>query len=633
MCDGTGTGGSRAAVARGALPRPDFAQVFDLAPAPFLLLTPDLVIVHANRARLEATGTTLEEQVGRSLFEVFPMNPDDPSADGLRNLRASLELVRDTRRPHTMALQKYDIPVPGGGFEERFWSPRNVPVIDEDGEVVLLLHRSDDITDYVRDREAARRAAAEGRQWSERVQQVEGDLFERTRELEELNAELRRSGERERRTAGRLAGLAAAASALAAAEGVADLLRGVGLHGRAATGAEAVVVALREGEELHLTFLGEDAGRSGDQPGAAPAARLPLDADVPLAAAARGRVVLLPEGCEHAAGVPLPGAADLAAWAALPLTSAGELLGSLAVGWSAPRPLGPEEVRLLEAFAAQCAQALERVRRLEEERRRAHATRSLAEALQRSLLTDPPQPDHLQIAVRYLPAAEEAQVGGDWYDAFLTADGSTTVVIGDVTGHDKVAAAEMGQLRGVLRGVAQAVTDPPARIMSVFDRALHRLGVNTLATAVLARVEQTRAERASGVRRLRWSNAGHPPPLLLEPGRAPRLLQAPADLLLGLDPGTERGDHETSLRPGSTVLLYTDGLVERRDEALDTGLARLLASAGELVHLPLEEFVDALLARAVPEPGDDVAVVALRAHPEDRPRPDGAGGPPGRVSP
>ncbi|MCI2239348.1 SpoIIE family protein phosphatase [Paenibacillus sp. TRM 82003] len=602
-------------------PVPDFAMVFDQAPAPFLLLTPDLVIVHANRARLEATATTLEQQVGRHLFEVFPANPDDPSADGLRNLRASLELARDTRCPQTMALQKYDIPVPGGGFEERFWSPRNVPVLDERGDVVLLLHRSDDITDYVRDREAARRAVADGQQWSERVQQVEGDLFERTRELEELNAELRRSGERERRTARRLAGLAAAASALATAETVPGVLEHLAQHGRAATGAEAVVVALREGAELALTFLG------GEGPAAtAPTARIPLTSDAPVALAARGRPVAAGEGCRWATSVPLPGAGELPAWAAMPLsTGGGEPLGSVAVGWAEPRPLEGDEVRLLEAFAAQCAQALERVRRLQDERRRAHATRTLAEALQRSLLTEPPQPDHLQIAVRYLPAAQEAQIGGDWYDAFLTRDGSTTIVIGDVTGHDKVAAAEMGQLRGVLRGVAQAVTDPPGKIMAVFDRALHRLGVSTLATAVLARVEQTPAQRASGTRTLRWSNAGHPPPLLVEPGRAPRLLEAPADLLLGLAPELDRGDHQAPLVPGATVLLYTDGLVERRDESLDTGLDRLLEAVADLAHLPLEEFVDALLERAVPEPGDDVAVVALRAHPEDRPRPDGAG--------
>ncbi|WP_432493861.1 SpoIIE family protein phosphatase [Kineococcus gypseus] len=620
------------------LPAPDYRRVFDETPAPLLLLTPDLVIVHANRARLEATATVLEEQVGRHLFEVFPVNPDDPGADGLRNLRASLELTRESRRPQTMALQKYDIPVPGGGFEERFWSPRNVPLLDDDGEVVLLLHRSDDITDYVRDREAARRAVAEGRQWSERVQQVESDLFERTRELEELNAQLRRSGERERRTARRLEGLAEAASGLAAAQDLPDLLRRLGRHARAATGADVVVVALRDEDELHLTFLAEEsaaedpaaggsaaggsaAGAARDEP---PSARLPLGADVPVAAAARGRTVLLPEGCEHAAAVPLPRAQGLPAWAALPLsTGGGALLGSLAVGWAVPQALEEEEVRLLRAFAAQCAQALERVRRLAEERRRARAARSLAETLQRSLLTEPPQPDHLRLAVRYLPAAQEAQVGGDWYDAFLTRDGSTTLVIGDVTGHDRAAAAEMGQLRGVLRGVAQAVTGSPGKVMSTFDRALQQLGVTTLATAVLARVEQTPAERVAGLRTLRWTNAGHPPPLLLEPGRAPRFLHAPADVLLGLAPEAERGDHAEPLVPGATVLLYTDGLVERRDEVLDTGLERLARAAAELVHLPLEEFVDALLERAVPEPGDDVAVVALRAHPEDRPAPRG----------
>ncbi|NAZ87616.1 SpoIIE family protein phosphatase [Kineococcus sp. T90] len=602
------------------MPVPDFAKVFDEAPAPFLLLTPDLVIVHANRARLQATATTLQEQVGRHLFDVFPMNPDDPAADGLRNLRASLELTRESRQPQTMALQKYDIPVPGGDFEERFWSPRNVPILDEDGEVAFLLHRSDDITDYVRDREAAREAVASGKQWSERVQQVESDLFERTRELEELNAQLRRSGERERRTARRLAGLAATASALATAETVPGLLERLARHGRDATGAEAVVVGLREGPQLALTFLGDP-----DAPGPAPTAHLPLTSDAPVAVAARGRAVLGVQDCRYAAAVPLPGAAELPTWAALPLsTSGGEPLGSVAVGWSAERSLEAEEVQLLEAFAAQCGQALERVRRLEDERRRARATRTLAEALQRSLLTDPPQPDHLQLAVRYLPATREAQVGGDWYDAFLTPDGSTTIVVGDVTGHDREAAAEMGQLRGVLRGVAQTAHGSPAHVLAAFDRALHHLGVRTLATAVLARVEQTAQERGTGARTLRWSSAGHPPPVLVEPGGGARLLERPADLLLGLLPESGREDHGVPLVPGSTVLLYTDGLVERRDEPLDAGLERLRAAAEDLAHLPLDGFVDALVARVVPEPDDDVAVVALRAHPEDRPAPKSA---------
>ncbi len=170
----------------------DFARVFDEAPEPLLLLTPEFDIVHANRARLQATATTMEGTVGRNLFEVFPMNPQDPAADGLRNLRDSLVLARDTKATQTMAIQKNDITLPDGTWAERYWSPRNVPILDDDGEVVLLLHRADDITEYVRDRDAARPAAVTGSQWRRRIDEVEADLFARTRELQELNRELQR---------------------------------------------------------------------------------------------------------------------------------------------------------------------------------------------------------------------------------------------------------------------------------------------------------------------------------------------------------------------------------------------------------------------------------------------------------
>ena len=171
----------------------DWVKVFDEAPAPFLLLTPDFVIVHANRARLEATATTLEATVGRNLFEVFPLNPDDPGADGLRNLRDSLALTRDTREPQTMAVQKYDIPMPDGTFEERYWSPRNVPILDEHGEVVHLLHRSDDITEYVRERGPGQVESAGESRWRRRAEEVEADLFARMQELQDLNRQLRQA--------------------------------------------------------------------------------------------------------------------------------------------------------------------------------------------------------------------------------------------------------------------------------------------------------------------------------------------------------------------------------------------------------------------------------------------------------
>jgi len=160
----------------------DYAAVFAQTPVPLLLLTPDLVIVDASRARLEATSSTRESIVGRHLLDA-PLNPDDPGADGLDDLKSSLQLARDTRRAVTMEVQKYDIRMPDGTFEERFWSPRNVPVLDEHGEVVLLLHRSDDITDYLQARDAARLEA-------EQAQQVESDLFSRAQELQDLNRQL-----------------------------------------------------------------------------------------------------------------------------------------------------------------------------------------------------------------------------------------------------------------------------------------------------------------------------------------------------------------------------------------------------------------------------------------------------------
>jgi serine phosphatase RsbU (regulator of sigma subunit) len=316
------------------------------------------------------------------------------------------------------------------------------------------------------------------------------------------------------------------------------------------------------------------------------------------------------------------------AWACLPLEVDGRLLGSLAVGWYEPHEFPAAELEVLDALAAQCSQGLERIQVRQAERRSAAAVRRMSETLQRSLLTDPPQPDHLQIAVRYRPAAQEAQVGGDWYDAFLTADGATCLVIGDVAGHDRDAAAAMGQMRNLTRGVTYALGEPPAAVLSALDRAIRDLAVGSLATVVLARIEGVDPGDggACSSRRLRWSNAGHPPPLVIEADGSTRLLRTEADLLLGLDPETERTDHEELLRDGATVLLYTDGLVERREDAsIDDGLERLLAAAGELAGAPLSELCDRLLDLLGTTGNDDIALLALRAYPEDLPRPPEAG--------
>ncbi len=294
----------------------------------------------------------------------------------------------------------------------------------------------------------------------------------------------------------------------------------------------------------------------------------------------------------------------------VPLGGRGRTVGLLSAFRGAHRPSFSREAQdTLVDVADRAGLALDNARLYAEQR-------DLAEGLQRSLLTAPPEPDHFHVVVRYAPAAHTAQVGGDWYDSFLQRDGATVIVIGDVVGHDTAAAAAMGQVRGLLRGIAVHSGEAPAGILEGVDRVLETLQVETTATAVVARLEHGLPGHGSGATRLTWSNAGHPPPMLVTgDGRVSMLASADPDLLLGLDPDTRRNETELTLHPGSTLLLYTDGLVERRGQPLDEGLSRLHDLLVELVgqDLGLDDLCDEVLARMLTDrPEDDVALVAVR---------------------
>ena len=253
--------------------------------------------------------------------------------------------------------------------------------------------------------------------------------------------------------------------------------------------------------------------------------------------------------------------------------------------------------------------------------------RELADRLQQALLTPPPEPDHLHIVTRYRTAAHEAQVGGDWYDALLQPDGACVLVVGDVVGHDSAAAAAMGQLRGVLRTLAYSRDhDTPAQILAAVEHTAAGLAVDCLATVVLARIERTPDVPVVGTRTLRWSNAGHPPPVLLHADGTSTVLDAEPDLLLGVDASTARTDHTVTVEDGATLLMFTDGLVERRDADLSEGIEALQQALADLGQAALPELCDTLLMRMAPHIGeDDIALLAVRAYPEDRPRPAVAG--------
>jgi PAS domain S-box-containing protein len=306
--------------------------------------------------------------------------------------------------------------------------------------------------------------------------------------------------------------------------------------------------------------------------------------------------------------------------AVFPLRGRGRTLGLLTLYFLDGRTVTEEDLASAQDAADRAGLALDNARLYRDQKQ-------LAEGLQRSLLTEPPEPDHAEIAVRYLPAAEAARVGGDWYDAFLQPGGSTMLVIGDVVGHDTEAAAAMGQLRGLLRGIATYSDAGPVEVLRGLDSSMSILQTNTLATAAVARFEQTLDELDRGVTRMRWANAGHLPPLVINPdGSVAELASWRGDLLLGVDPEAQRRESVVTLDRGATVLLYTDGLIERRDDDLDAGMVRLRQALLELADRPLDDLLDELLDRLVDgTPEDDVALVAVRLHRQDRPRPAEAG--------
>jgi len=176
-------------------PTPDFRALFESAPGLYLVLTPALTIVAVSEAYLQATMTKREEILGRHLFEVFPDNPDDPTATGVSNLRASLGRVLQHRTADAMAVQKYDIRRPeseGGRFEERYWSPVNSPVLGTNGEVAYIIHRVEDVTEFIRLKQAGSEQQRITEDLRTRTAEMEAEIFRRAQQIQEVNNQLRK---------------------------------------------------------------------------------------------------------------------------------------------------------------------------------------------------------------------------------------------------------------------------------------------------------------------------------------------------------------------------------------------------------------------------------------------------------
>jgi PAS domain S-box-containing protein len=520
------------------------------------------------------TGQSLEEYLGNGWLDAI--HPEDRERVE-REWRECVQAgkVFDSRyrvRTKTGAYRHYDV--------------RAVP-IERDGKIIEWVGASTDVTGQ---REA---------------EEMRGRL------TEQLSA-----------AALRTARLQQATSMLAEALTVLQVVEVITEVGRSAIGAERSAVALLDRERLRLRTI--NPGGLPDVPGTPPA-DISLDAPSVMTLAITTRRPVLVENPEslrrHFDGVPnvdlFLAHSDERAWVGLPLLAAGAPLGALRFSFTKPRRITEEERVFLEALAGQCALALERASLFERE----HTT---AETLQRSLLPDRlPSVPGIILEARYLPVTRNMEIGGDWYDAFRLPDGRLAVAAGDVMGKGLTAAAGMGRVRNALR--ALALTDPrPAAVLAGLDRLFTATELDEQVTTVAYLVvDPVTGEGLAG-------NAGHLPPLLLSRDAPPRLDTTEAGTPLGW--ACPRQQYVFRLPPGTTAVLYSDGLVENRRRGLDAGLDELVSVAAQarpgMVEDParlLEYLVDRMLTGY--EQDDDVTVLVLHVPLRDGPPADrGSGG-------
>ena len=402
----------------------------------------------------------------------------------------------------------------------------------------------------------------------------------------------------------RTARLQQATSMLAEALTVEQVVEVITEVGRTAIGALRSAVALLDGSRLRV--VNDDLRNAPDSAGG----ELTLESpSVMTKAIATRRPVLVedPEDLRRQFEGELEidpervAMSDERSWVGLPLLAAGAPLGALRFSFGLPRKITDEERVFLEALAGQCQLAVERAGLYERE----HTT---AETLQRSLLPDQlPSVPGLVLNAMYRPVAKNMEIGGDWYDAFRLADQRLAVAVGDVMGKGLTAAAGMGRVRNALR--ALALTDPrPAAVLGGLDRLFSATEEEEQVTTVAYLVIDP--ETGDGV----LGNAGHLPALVLEAGCAPRFDHVEAGTPLGW--ASPRKQHAFNLRPGSTAVFYSDGLVENRNRGLDTGLEELAAVAAradeDLLARP-ERFLEYLVERMLAghEQDDDVTVLVM----------------------
>ncbi|GAA3207281.1 SpoIIE family protein phosphatase [Dactylosporangium siamense] len=512
----------------------------------------DFVCDYVNQLGAKLIGRTAEEVIGRKLSDISPSSWDDGLFDRYRAVAATGEPWRELRTyPRIGQVWEVKIARAGGGTL-----------------AVAVSFR--EVTDQV------------GQE----------------RHLAAVAAKAERAAARATEAAARATALQTATTALVAASTTAEVYAALGSVLRPSAGGQGLALLLLHERQLQLRY------HDGYEPEVVHRLReLPPDHPYPATAVARtGHPLFLTSLAQFREAQPDPVTAVPAgarqAWAFLPLTVAGEVLGTLVVGYRDPRDFDYDEQATLMALAGLGAQALQRALLFE-------ARTTLASALQRALLPATlPDVPAMRHAARYLPWTHGAEVGGDWYDIIDLGDDAVGVVIGDVAGHSAAAAATMGQVRNALRAYATERHNP-ASVVHHVNQLLLDMHPDTIATCCYLQLHLTEGT-ATAV------TAGHPPPMLRTDDDAWLLRLRPGPPL-GVTPDAVYLDTTLLVPPAATLLLYTDGLVEDRRHPIDRGLRELLAALRDAPTSDPARTLDHLLDSGVgPQPrSDDVAVLCL----------------------
>jgi len=531
--------------------------VLDSAPDAFVTLDRDGLIVNWNAAAERMFGWSTAEAIGRPMRAlVLPEDQRDLHDDRRRDLLESSGNV--TGRLFEVDFQRRD--------GSRFPGEATVSKVEIGGEVVL--------PGFIR------------------------DITERLRRLEEREVLLREQAARAEaeRVAEMVSGMQLLVDAALAHRSLDAIVGDLVTRVRGVLGAHAAVIYLVEdGRLITAASSGVD--------------RETMPAPLELGSCFAGRVA---EGREPQM-VDRPSAEELAdpdlekvgcdSLLGVPLMAEGEVTGVLIVCGAEERQFGPEDLGVLRLAADRVALGIDHARVYEREHR-------IAETLQRTLLPDRlPHLPGLAVEARYLPAAAEAEVGGDWYDVIPIPGGRVGLVMGDVAGKGLAAASMVGRLRSALRAYALEGHEP-ARVVEQLNRLVWtELGDSQMATLLYLVLDPADGSVC-------WVNAGHLPPLLLADGGPAQFLQGGHNVPLGVMPFPSFDATAEQLEPGATVVLYTDGLVERPGDHIDNGLARLAGALRDAPGVP-GGLCDHVLRMLVPEgaAADDVALLALRNTP------------------